>query len=421
MKFRNHYLIAGLLLKLLTRSVAVTPRFVTMATSCPMPSSNAFKDITSCAKIMDDFTHNTKLDVLQDQPRRYLWTDAFAVCNFIQLYKDTGVKLHLDRAISLVDQVHHTLGRFKSEIDSRLGWISGLDEETGKLHPTQGGLRIGKSMLERGSHESYDDELEWDRDGQYYHYATKWMHALLCVSMITKDDKYVIWAEELVKGVHSKFVYKYGSTLRMYWKMSIDLSRPQVRSMGHHDPLDGLITYRAIKAARPNADIDSEISDLEKICEHKDWSTDDSLGLGSLLSDALRLMKIICVTEDLSGLPLLKKILEDSNKGLKSFARRGLKGKAERRLAFRELGLAIGMSAVPLMQSLIDGNQRIFNQDPSIQKLVTEMKQYMEQFNHDVITFWLDPKSQKFGSWTSHLDINMVMLATSLNSGGFLQ
>ena len=38
------------------------------------------------------------------------------------------------------------------------------------MHPTQGGLRIGKNMNERSSSDRFDENLEWDRDGQYYHY-----------------------------------------------------------------------------------------------------------------------------------------------------------------------------------------------------------------------------------------------------------
>jgi hypothetical protein len=41
-----------------------------------------------------------------------------------------------------------------------------------------GGLRIGKPLKERGANEPIDESLEWDRDGQYFHYLTKWMHAL---------------------------------------------------------------------------------------------------------------------------------------------------------------------------------------------------------------------------------------------------
>ncbi len=34
----------------------------------------------------------------------------------------------------------------------------------------------------------------------------------------------------------------------MYWKMSIDLKRPLIPSMGQHDPLDGYITYNEIQS-----------------------------------------------------------------------------------------------------------------------------------------------------------------------------
>ncbi len=35
----------------------------------------------------------------------------------------------------------------------------------------------------------------------------------------------------------------------MYWKMSIDLSRPLVTSEGNLDPYDGYITYRIVDEA----------------------------------------------------------------------------------------------------------------------------------------------------------------------------
>ena len=118
------------------------------------------------------------------------------------------------------------------------GWINGQSDSEGKLHPTSGGLRIGKKLPERQPNDPYDDDQEWDRDGQYYHYITKWMHALNCVTRSTGDKTFNALAAEMVKGTHDKFTYGLGSK-RMYWKMSIDLSRPQVHSMGHHDPLDG--------------------------------------------------------------------------------------------------------------------------------------------------------------------------------------
>jgi hypothetical protein len=33
----------------------------------------------------------------------------------------------------------------------------------------------------------------------------------------------------------------------MHWKMSVDLSRPAVASMGNLDPYDGLVTYSVLK------------------------------------------------------------------------------------------------------------------------------------------------------------------------------
>ncbi|MGZ3579736.1 MAG: hypothetical protein ACXU98_12070, partial [Syntrophales bacterium] len=105
--------------------------------------------------IMMEFAHLTGLLSSKEKPRRYLWTDAFAVCNFLTLYKQMGDERYKELALRLVDQVHNVLGRRRTE-DTWIGWISGLPEEEGKLHPTSGGLRIGKGMNERGQDEPYD-------------------------------------------------------------------------------------------------------------------------------------------------------------------------------------------------------------------------------------------------------------------------
>ncbi len=47
----------------------------------------------------------------QDNKSRYLWTDAFGVCNFITLYHETMDENYLLRADSLIEDVHNTLGR----------------------------------------------------------------------------------------------------------------------------------------------------------------------------------------------------------------------------------------------------------------------------------------------------------------------
>ena len=43
-------------------------------------------------------------------PRRYLWTDAFAVCNFVALSRVTGEGKYTELALRLVEQVHSPSG-----------------------------------------------------------------------------------------------------------------------------------------------------------------------------------------------------------------------------------------------------------------------------------------------------------------------
>ena len=80
-----------------------------------------------------------------------------------------------------------------------------LDDETGRRHPTAGGLRIGKSLKERGPQEPFDERLEWDRDGQYFHYLTKWMHALCRAAFATGEASYARWAIELGETAFRQF------------------------------------------------------------------------------------------------------------------------------------------------------------------------------------------------------------------------
>ena len=169
-----------------------------------MMEQNASLD--SARNIMVEFASLTGLSPDTTAPRRYLWTDAFAVCNFLELYRLTHEAKYRELALTLVNQVHYILGRHRDD-DSRAGWISGLTEHEGKLHPTRGGLRIGKKMNERGPDDPYDEQMEWERDGQYYHYLTKWMQALNRVSRVTGDPTYNRWAIDLAKTAHARFTY----------------------------------------------------------------------------------------------------------------------------------------------------------------------------------------------------------------------
>jgi hypothetical protein len=300
------------------------------------------------SSLMQDFAAATGLDPASACPKRYLWTDAFAVCNYCGLYLVTGTTAYRELALRLVDQVHHTLGRHRGD-DGRTGWISGLSLNEGEKHPTAGGLRIGKTLPERT-------------------------------------------AVELAHTAHTRFTYRSpsGGRKRMYWKMSIDLSRPLVPSMGQHDPLDGLVTCRELQLAAVRNPglmqqpvLVQEIADMTEILRGMHLATDDPLGIGGLLSDAARVARMTG-QGDPADAGLLETILDSALAGLDSFTGTGLlELPARYRLAFRELGLSTGLAGVETLPEL-------------------------------------DGKNRRAGTWTEHREINTVMLATSLAPGGFL-
>jgi hypothetical protein len=340
---------------------------------------------------MASFAERTGLTGATAQ-RRYLWTDAFAVCNFIALDQ-------VDRALVVVDHVHHVLGRYHAN-DPRRGWISGLGDADGEGHPTVRGLRIGKPLPERADGEPLDDRLEWDRDGQYFHYLTKWMHALAQVARATSDPKHCLHARELAIAAHRHFVYEARGAKRMYWKMSVDLSRPQVASMGHHDPLDGYITAleldataRALSAAGPS--LETAIGDYRSMIDPRALATTDPLGIGGLLFDAYRLSQL-----DVDQ-PLRDALLEAAHVGLARYVEHpDLRMSAGHRLAFRELGLAIGLAAAQAMHAA-----------PFTK---------FERIRSSIETFWSTAAHRASRTYREHEDINDVMLATSLAPTGFL-
>jgi hypothetical protein len=375
--------------------------------------------------IMIEFADQTGLSPTTKVTRRYLWTDAFAVCNFLTLYRQTGEEEYKNLALSLIDQVHNILGRHRAD-DPRTGWISSLGEEEGQSHPTAGGLRIGKKLNERGPSEPFDERLEWERDGQYYHYLTKWMHALERVGVVTSDHKYCRWSVELAEAAHAGFTYgaPTGGAKRMYWKMSIDLTRPLVPSMGLHDPLDGFVTYNELRLCTERTsdtptvpDLSAQIVEMAKMCEGQNWETDDPLGMGGLLFDACRMFQMT-VKGHFRAPTLLEVLLRSSQHGLNAFFRQNpLNDSADYRLAFRELGLSIGLKAVAKMRNLCDANPGLF--DESLSQKIDSLMRYVP-FSETIETFWQRPVNQQAGSWIAHHDINMTMLATSLSPDEFL-
>ena len=379
------------------------------------------------AEIMLVFARLTGLEPAGALPQRYLWTDAFAVCNYLELFRRTEDKTYQELALRLVDQVHHTLGRHRND-DPRTGWISGLPEREGELHPTLGGLRIGKQHKERGPDEPYNERREWDQDGQYYHYLTKWMHALNLVSQVTKDVKYLTWAIELAQTVHAGFTYlpRPGGRKRMYWKMSTDLTRPLVPSMGQHDPLDGFVTYNELQltaiqdfAQLSQPGLSEDIADIADICRGMSLSTDDPLGIGGLFSDASRIAQLMIKRDSAYG-DLLESILDSALTGLDCFAKGGsLELPAGYRFAFRELGLSIGLSGAGMIAAWIEENPHVFGRSDILKRQVESLAGY-GPVGKNIEQFWMHGMNRQADTWTEHREINMVMLATSLAPNGFL-
>ncbi len=276
-------------------------------------------------------------------------------------------------------------------------------------------------MPERGPDEPFDEQLEWDRDGQYFHYLTKWMHALDQVTRATQQPRFNTWARELSHAAFGAFIHTPASGWQppaMFWKMSIDLTRAQVASMGQHDPLDGYITNLQLRSTinslpQPiiGPDLEVETRRFTAMFKRDQWATADPLGLGGLMIDAYRVQQL---TQQGSSpdAQLLDRLISASLSGLEHYARSGkLQQPARYRLAFRELGLAIGLHAVERMHQSVE--------DEVVSEQMEALMRYMP-LRDEIESFWRDPAHQHTNTWIDHREINEVMLATMLAPEGFL-
>jgi hypothetical protein len=386
----------------------------------PMPNPRT----TEAIRLMHEFALRTGLDA-GGPVHRYLWTDAFAVCNYLGLARVTGEQRFNDLALRLVDQVHHTLGQHRLD-DSRAGWISGLSGQEAEAHPTRGGLRIGKPLPERRPEEPFDERQEWERDGQYFHYLTKWIHALDQVSRATGEPRFRHWARELADVAHRAFTYQESVSQppRMVWKMSIDLTRPLVHSMGQHDPLEGYITLLQLRrsAEAPSAMAGPDLTAAEHkyaaMAHQGEWTSPDPLGIGGLLVDAYRVAQL--THQGIATDPaILPRLLSAAHAGLQYYASSGeLQAPAAYRLGFRELGLVIGLAAVERLWAASPANH------PGRESSERAQLQALRDYGHlgeKILSYWRDPAHRNTETWHEHRDINEVMLATALAPAGFLE
>ncbi|MCX6076831.1 MAG: hypothetical protein NTW78_08085 [Campylobacterales bacterium] len=194
-------------------------------------------------------------------------------------------------------------------------------------------------------------------------------------------------------------------------------------SAGKHDALDA---YRQLSATvsqlGENANLSKKIEEAPAMASLMQLETEDSLGLGGLLSDACRVAELIAIY----GLPLEKlliSLLDAANRSVERFLRSGTLGyPAQYRLAFRKLGLSIGLHGVKIMRDLRDTHAEKFEQKVTINEALLRLERYTPPPLAGMIeTFWMLPKHQQDLTWSEHVDINSVMLTISLAPDGFFK
>jgi len=168
---------------------------------------------------------------------RYLWTDAHGILLLISLYNETGDDRYLSEAERVVGEVKRVLGRKR-------------------------GYRIGEAP---------------DRDGQYFHYLTKWMYALNELGKF--KSQYRNEAIQLVKDIHASFFIP---NVGFIWKMKEDLSGPYPGyGIGGLDHYDAYTVYRAID----EHSLANEIRDVQRLVlkTYTSYRCTQDLGLGETL------------------------------------------------------------------------------------------------------------------------------------------
>jgi len=280
---------------------------------------------------------------------RYLWTDAYGLILYLSLYKELKDNKYLENAEHLVNEVYRVLGRKK-------------------------GIRIGEAP---------------DRDGQYYHYLTKWMYALNEFGKIKPE--YHEKAVQLVKDIHPAFVAKLkaGKSF-VWWKMKEDLSGPYPGyGKGGLDHYQGYVIYKLIDEKA----LSTEIEEMRQMVEqdYPSFICNQDLGIGDMLWTAhfFPNEKWAGVVYE-RGMHLLDLMWVDVDSQRGYFKR--YYGHEDQKIAFSNYGVSVGLQAVNVWKDRYE-----------------KLNKYFENYHHE-----FDPKYDTEA-------ITHVMACTSYFPGLFLK
>jgi hypothetical protein len=151
----------------------------------------------------------------------------------------------------------------------------------------------------------------------------------------------------------------------------------------------------------------------------RELATPDPLAIGGLLVDAYRLARLTALGK-ITEAPLVDALLGAALEGLFAHtARYDYEAPPSERLAFRELGLAIGLGAVELIEAEVDAAPACFAACSNIRTRISGLSRYAPLGAASEF-FWRRAEHRCEPSWQGHLDINEVMLATCLAPEGYL-
>jgi hypothetical protein len=138
--------------------------------------------------------------------------------------------------------------------------------------------------------------------------------------------------------------------------------------------------------------------------------------LGELLSAAFSAARL---PAEAVGAALLPRLLGAAFEGLREYERsRPFDAPGSFRLAFRELGLGIGLSGFETMdRELARRKDHVAVQGRSA---LEDLRPFVP-ISHTIRSFWSDPEQQRGNTWKEHRAINEVMLATALVPDGYLE